>query len=104
MKVVFEMREKEKGQIAMEYMILTAFILVSVAIIFAFSFVNYNQNMRTAKTAEALAKLANAVDDDLVGQRRADHVTDRGDRRDRSGSRARRATAVARPRRTRSRG
>ena len=56
------MKEK-KAQIAMEYLILTGFILVAVAVIFAFSFINYNQNIRAAKTGEAISKLANAVDD-----------------------------------------
>lgn len=55
--------EGKKAQIAMEYLILTGFILVAVALIFSFSFINYNQNIRVAKTGEALAKLANAVDD-----------------------------------------
>ena len=53
----------KKAQIAMEYLILTGFILVAVALIFTFSFVNYNQNIRAAKTGEAISKLANAVDD-----------------------------------------
>ena len=53
----------KKAQIAMEYLILTGFILVAVALIFAFSFLNYNQNIRVAKTGEALSKIANAVDD-----------------------------------------
>lgn len=52
-----------RAQIAMEYLILTAFILVAVAIIFSFSFVNYSESIRVAKTTESLSKLANAVDD-----------------------------------------
>jgi len=57
------MSEKKRAQIAMEYLLLTAFILVAVAIIFAFSFLNYGQNIRVAKANEAMAKMANAVDD-----------------------------------------
>ncbi len=53
----------KKAQIAMEYLILTGFILVAVALIFGFSFINYNQNIRIAKTSEAISKLSNAVDD-----------------------------------------
>lgn len=52
-----------RAQIAMEYLVLTAFILVAVAIIFGFSFINYNESIRVAKTTESLAKLVNAVDD-----------------------------------------
>jgi len=54
---------EKKAQIAMEYLILTGFILIAVALIFGFSFINYNQNIRIAKTNEALSKLSNAVDD-----------------------------------------
>ncbi len=57
------MLEAKKGQIAVEYLILTAFILTAVAILFAFSFLNYSQNIRIAQANEALSKLANAVDD-----------------------------------------
>jgi len=57
------MDRKEKGQIATEYMILTAFILVSVAIIFTFSFVNYTQNIKIGQANEVIAKIANGVDD-----------------------------------------
>ena len=52
----------KKGQIAMEYFILTVFILVAVSIVFAFSFINYDQSMRIASANEALAKLANTID------------------------------------------
>ena len=50
----------------MEYVILTAFILISVAIIFTFSFVNYTQNVKIAKTNEAMSKIANAVNEVYV--------------------------------------
>ena len=55
--------ENRRAQIAMEYLVLTAFILVAVAIIFSFTFVNYSESIRAAKTTESLSKLANAVDD-----------------------------------------
>ena len=54
---------EKKAQIAVEYLILTGFILITVALVFSFTFVNYNQNIRAAKTSEAISKLANAVDD-----------------------------------------
>lgn len=60
------MSEGKKAQVATEYLILTAFILISVAIIFVFSFLNYSQNIRVAKASETLSKLANAVDDVYV--------------------------------------
>lgn len=52
-----------RAQIALEYLILTGFILVVVSIIFAFSFISYSQNIRMAKATEAVAKISNAVDD-----------------------------------------
>jgi len=55
--------ERKRAQIAMEYLILTAFILVAVAIIFAFSFLNYSQNLNIAKANETLSKMENAVND-----------------------------------------
>ena len=55
--------ENRRAQIAMEYLVLTAFILVAVAIIFGFTFANYSESIRVAKTTESLSKLANAVDD-----------------------------------------
>lgn len=55
--------ENRRAQIAMEYLVLTAFIMVAVAIIFSFSFINYSQNIGVAKTTEVLSKLANAVDE-----------------------------------------
>jgi len=57
------MVEKKMAQVAIEYMILTAFIMVAVGIIFAFSFINYTQSIKVAKTGEALSKMANAVDE-----------------------------------------
>jgi len=54
---------KKRGQIAMEYLLLTAFILISVGAIFAFSFVNYNQNIRVTRANEALAKMSTTADE-----------------------------------------
>ncbi len=53
----------KKAQIAIEYLILTAFILIAVAIIFSFSYVNYSQSIRASKTGDALSNLSNAVND-----------------------------------------
>lgn len=52
-----------KAQVAMEYLILTAFILVAVGILFSFSFLNYNQNIQVVKANETVSKMANAVND-----------------------------------------
>ena len=54
---------KKKAQIAIEYLILTSFILTGVIIIFGFSIINYNQNIKAAQTSDAISKLANAIDD-----------------------------------------
>lgn len=53
----------KRGQVAAEYMLLTIFIIASVAILFVFSFVNYGQNIKLAQANEALSKMTNAVDD-----------------------------------------
>jgi len=63
MKRRFGIMMGKRGQMATEYMILTGFILVSVAIIFVFSFLNYSQNIKVAQANEALSKMASAVDD-----------------------------------------
>jgi len=52
-----------KAQIAMEYLILTSFILVAVGILFSFSFLNYSQNIQIIKSNETVSKLENAVND-----------------------------------------
>ena len=52
-----------KAQIAMEYLILTSFILVAVGTLFSFSFLNYNQNIQVVKANETVSKIANAVND-----------------------------------------
>jgi len=56
------MDERKKGQIALEYIILTAFILVAVTIIFAISFMTYTQYTHVAKARDTMAKMASAVD------------------------------------------
>lgn len=57
------MNERKAGQVGVEYLTLTIFIMVAVIIIFGFSFANYTHNIRVAKANEALARMANAVDD-----------------------------------------
>lgn len=51
-----------RAQVALEYFILTIFILVAVSIIFAFSFLNYDQNAMIVTANETISKLAQAVD------------------------------------------
>jgi len=53
----------KRAQIASEYLMLTAFILAAVSIIFVFSFLNYSQNIKVAQANEALSKIASAIDD-----------------------------------------
>jgi hypothetical protein len=50
-----------KGQIALEYFILTVFILIAVSMIFAFSFLNYDQNSNIVLANETMSKLSKAV-------------------------------------------
>ncbi len=51
----------EKAQIALEYFILTAFILVAVSMIFTFSFLNYDQNSTIVIANETISKLSKGV-------------------------------------------
>jgi hypothetical protein len=57
------MNERKAGQVGVEYLTLTVFIMVAVMIIFGFSFANYSHNIRIAKANEALARMGNAIDD-----------------------------------------
>ncbi len=52
----------ERGQVATEYLVVTAFILVVVTVIFSFAFVNYDQSIKVAKASDALARMAGAAD------------------------------------------
>ena len=51
----------ERAQIALEYFILTVFILIAVSMIFAFSFLNYDQSSTIVLTNETMSKLSKAV-------------------------------------------
>jgi len=50
-----------KAQIALEYFILTVFILIAVSMIFTFSFLNYDQNSTIVIANETLSKLSKGV-------------------------------------------
>jgi len=51
----------ERAQIALEYFILTVFILVAVSMIFTFSFLNFDQNSTIVIANETMSKLSKAV-------------------------------------------
>ena len=51
-----------KAQIALEYFILTVFILIAVSMIFTFSFLNYDQNSTIVMANDTMSKLSKAVD------------------------------------------
>ena len=53
----------KKGQVALEYLSVTIFILVAVTIIFAFAYVNYDQAIKIAKTNDALTTMVSAADE-----------------------------------------
>ncbi len=52
----------KKAQVSLEYLILTAFILVIVIIIFAFALFNYESNIKMAKVGNNLDSLVKTAD------------------------------------------
>ncbi len=52
----------KKGQVATEYLIITGFILVIVTVVFVYSFVSNNQNIKTSQANNSLDKLVNKAD------------------------------------------
>jgi uncharacterized protein (UPF0333 family) len=55
--------EGKRAQITVEYLVLTAFIMLAVAIIFAFAFVNYSENLRVAKAGESMTKISDVINE-----------------------------------------
>jgi len=56
------MNNKEKAQVATEYLIITGFILIVVTIIFSYAYISNSQNIRISQTSAALDKMVNAAD------------------------------------------
>ncbi len=52
----------KKGQVALEYLILTAFVLIIIIIIFAYSFVVLMENSKIEVALSSVRKLASAAD------------------------------------------
>lgn len=52
----------QKAQVSTEYLLITGFILVIVTIIFTYSFVSSNQNIKASQASNALDRMANAAD------------------------------------------
>jgi hypothetical protein len=52
----------KKGQVATEYLIITAFILIVVTVVFVYSFISNNQNIKINQANNALDKLVNKAD------------------------------------------
>ena len=53
----------KREQAAVEYLLVTAFVLAVVVIIFAFAFTSYDQSVKISKTNSALATIAKAADE-----------------------------------------
>lgn len=51
-----------KAQVATEYLLITGFILAIATVMFTYSYVSNNQNIRVSQANNALDKLANAAD------------------------------------------
>ncbi len=52
-----------KGQVGMEYLIVTIFVLTAVVIIFVFAYINYDQNVKIAGANDTLTSLVNIADE-----------------------------------------
>ena len=52
----------KRAQIAMEYLIITIFLLAIITITFAYSFINYNQNIMITQANNAIDSLINKAD------------------------------------------
>jgi len=53
---------KAKGQVATEYIMITGFVLVAVTLIFTYSYVTNNQNIKITQANNALDKIVNKAD------------------------------------------
>jgi uncharacterized protein (UPF0333 family) len=51
-----------KGQVATEYLMITGFILVAVMLIFSYSYISNNQNIRISQANTSIDRLVNAAD------------------------------------------
>lgn len=51
-----------KGQVATEYILITGFVLIAVTIIFTYSYVSNNQNIKITQANNAVDKLVNKAD------------------------------------------
>ncbi|MFA4855884.1 MAG: hypothetical protein WC634_04860 [archaeon] len=52
----------KKGQVATEYLIITGFSLVMVTLIFSYSYISNNENIRVSQANTALDRMVNAAD------------------------------------------
>ncbi len=53
---------KEKAQVATEYLLITGFILIIVTIIFSYVYISNNQNIKISQANTSLDKMINAAD------------------------------------------
>jgi len=56
------MNNKENAQVAIEYLLITGFILIAVTLIFAYAYISNNQNIKISQTSTALDKMVNTAD------------------------------------------
>lgn len=52
----------KKGQVSTEYLLITGFILVAVTIIFSYSYISNNENIKVSQANTALDRMVNAAD------------------------------------------
>jgi hypothetical protein len=52
----------KRGQVATEYLLITGFILAAVTLIFSYSYISNNQNIKVSQANTALDRLVNAAD------------------------------------------
>ncbi|MEK6942005.1 MAG: hypothetical protein AABW85_04065 [archaeon] len=51
-----------KGQVALEYLLITGFLLLAAGLIFIYSIITLDQNLNISKADTALSKIAGAVE------------------------------------------
>src|SRR3989338_1996291 len=54
--------QKQKAQSSVEYLMITAFMLVIIVVIFALSLITTDQNIKTRQTSESLERLMQTAD------------------------------------------
>jgi uncharacterized protein (UPF0333 family) len=53
---------RERGQVGLEYLVFTAFLLLMTALLFAYAYMNYSNTIQVVQTQAAVDSVASSVD------------------------------------------